>query len=367
MGKDGVRAHHLEQRRGQAVTVGGGRLLNRPPAFVRPQPPGDSTLELDLGALAKASGGKGGPHLAGLQLHRDFGGPDIAGDLDDLLHAQGPMGFCVADGHAGDGDRPGSGVDDGLRLDAPALQANPDGKGLHHRAGLKGVGQRPVAQLLTAQVGAFLRVVAGVVGHGQQLAGVGVQHHHATGMRAVVDHGLFEFLVSEKLNLAVDAQLHVLTRQRRHDRAHIFDHPSATVFDHVAQTGFAGKRLIEEEFHALLALVFHIRKTDDVGGRFAFRVLAQVVGALVYAFELQRADRFGGFGVNLAFHPDKIFVFIGPFFTQVFDPHVQQFGQFLRLRRRDVYIFGNRPDAGSRNAGCQDQPIAVEHATPVGR
>ena len=277
------------------------------------------------------------------------------------------MGMCVTDGHARDGDRSGRGVDDGLRLDAPALQSNPDGEGLHHRAGFKGVGQRPVAQLLAAQVGAFLRVVAGVVGHGQQLAGVGVQHHHATGMRAVVDHGLFEFLVGEKLNFAVDAQLYILTRQRWHDRAHVFDHPSAPVFDHVAQAGFAGERFVKEEFDAFLAFVFHIGEADDMRGGFALRVLAQVVGALVYAFELHCADGFGGFGVDLALYPDKGLVLIGPFFAQVFDPHVQQFGQFLGLRWRDVHVFGNRPDAGRRDAGRQYQPIAVEHATPVGR
>ena len=155
-----VGMRHLEQRRRQAVAVAHRGLLDRPPGLVRAQPAGDGAGKADLRLLAEADLRVQLPHLARRAsacaiLHR----ADVARLLD---HLAAPSA-CRADAsrviveppmrHACRA-RSGSCV---VRRDAAGLQRQRDDERLHRRAGLEGVGQRAVAQLLAGEVLAVVR------------------------------------------------------------------------------------------------------------------------------------------------------------------------------------------------------------------
>src|SRR5256885_3343204 len=74
---------------------------------------------------------------------------------------------------------------------------------------------------------------------------------------------------------------------RRPPRSTLFPYTTLfrSVLDHAARAGLAAELLVEGQLHAFLAMVFHIGEAHDVGGRFAFRVLALVFLALVRSEE----------------------------------------------------------------------------------
>ncbi len=100
--------------------------------------------------------------------------------------------------------------------------------------------------------------------------------------------------------------------------------------------------------------------------RLAFGVLALVFLALVDALDFQRRNVFGHRLVHLTLDPDKGLVLVFQALVQLGQRHVQQFGQLAQERLVTLHILRNGPDAGRRNAGSQDQAIAVQHPAPVG-
>ena len=167
-------------------------------------------------------------------MHGELGSAHVAGLLDHAFNGERAVVVRVGNGGASDVDAPWGGVDHRLGLDTARLQRQTNRERLHGRAGLEHVGERAVAQLLAGQVLALVGHVAGVVGQGQQLAGVGVHHHHAARLGLVQGHLVAQFLVGKELHLAVDGQLHVFSVDRWNGLAHAFDHAAQAVLDHAA-------------------------------------------------------------------------------------------------------------------------------------
>ena len=346
-------------------------MFDRSPRLPWPQPAGDGTRKLDLRLLPVTERGVGVPHFARCHLLRDLEGTDIARFLDHALDRQGTVVVRVADGEAADLVAPGRCVDDGVRRHAVGFQRHGDGDRLHGRAGLEGVGHGAVAQLFAGQVFALVGHITRVVGQCQHLACDGVQHHHAAGLGTVRRDGVAQLLIGKELDLAVNAELDVFAIEWRHGFAHAFDDAPQPVLDHAARTCLAGQVPIKLQLDAFLAAVFHVGETHHMRSSFAFGVLALVFLALVNAFDVERgnllADRF----VDLALDPDKALVLVLQLFVEILLRHAEQTRDLAQLdtHRRIVAldVFGNCPDARGGDAGRQDQAVAVQHTTAIGR
>ena len=149
----GVGVGDLEQRRRQAVAVAHRRLLDRPPALVRAQPPGDRAGEAELRLLAEADRAVELPHLA----RRELSSPSrTAPTLLDFwitsLTVRSPCGCESVIVEPVSVILPRRGLDHGRRRDAAGLERPGGNERLHRRAGLEGVGQGAVAQLRAGQV-----------------------------------------------------------------------------------------------------------------------------------------------------------------------------------------------------------------------
>jgi hypothetical protein len=151
--------------------------------------------------------------------------------------------------------RPGRGLDRRAGGHQPLFQRQRGDEGLHGRTRLETVGERAVAQLRSREVLPVGGRVARVVGQRQHFAGLHVQHHDAAGPGLVLGDRVAQLLVREELHLAVDRQLQVPARHRRHLLAHVFHDAAEAVLDDAARTRPAGEVLVERELHALLAVV----------------------------------------------------------------------------------------------------------------
>ena len=366
MRKRGVRPRHLEQGCRQAVAVGHGGLLHRPPGLPGPQTPRHRTWELQLRLLAVTQRGVDIPHFVGCHFLRNLERSDVAGLLDHTLDGQRAVVVGVGDGEAPNAETTGPGFDQCLGLDAPGFKRHGRRDGFHGGAGLERVRQRPVAQLLTREVLPLVWHITRVVGECQHFARGAVQHHHTACLGLVHRDRITQLLVRKKLHLAVDAELHVRAVHRRGLFTHVFHHTAQPVLDHAPRPGLARQFTVEGQLHPFLAFVFHIGKTDHVGSRLALRVLAAVFLALVDALDAECGDFLAHVPFELALDPDKGFVFVFQFLVELGQRHFQQLGQLLEFGLVAVHIFRNGPDAGSWHAGRQDQAIAVQDAPPVG-
>ena len=358
---------HLKQRGRQAVTIGHGGLLDWTPGFPGAHPAGDSAAELNLRFLSVTQCGEGVPHFMRTHFLRDLERTHIAGFLNHTLDRQRAIVVRVSDVEAANRITPRTGVDERLRRDTACFQRHGHGDRLHGRARLKGVRHSTVTQLLTREVFAFVGHVAGVIGQRQHFAGDSVKHHHTAALGFLCGHGLAQFLVGKKLHLAVQRELQVLAIDRRHFVADVFDHAAFTVFDDAPGARASEQVLLKSQLHAIEAGVFNVGKADHVRRGFAIRVLALESAVLVNAFETELGDALGHRLFDLALEPDKTLVFIAQLAAQLCERDLQQLRQLFELRRRGIDIFRNRPDAGRRNVGGQDQTIAVHDAATAGR
>ena len=222
---------HLEQRSGKPVAVRHGGLLDRPPAFPGPQPPGYRAGKLNLRFLTVAECDIGIPHFVGSHFLRNFQRADVARFLDNAFNRERSVVVGIADGEAAETKTARTGVYQRLRLHAAGFERHRHGNGFHRRARLEGVGDGAVAQLLAGQVLPPVGNIARVVGQRQHFAGNRVEHDHAAGLGLVGDHSVAQLLIGEKLHLAVDAQLDILAFDGRHLLADTLDHAAQTVLD----------------------------------------------------------------------------------------------------------------------------------------
>ena len=180
-------------------------------------------------------------------------------------------------------------------------------------------------------------------------------------------HSLAQFLIGKKLYLAVQRELQVLAIDRWHFVADVLHHAALTVFDDTPGARASEQVLLESQLHAIQAGVFNVGKADHVRRGFAIGVLALKSAVLVNAFETELGDALGHRLFDLALEPDKTLVFIAQLAAQLCERDLQQLRQLFELRRRGVDVFRNRPDAGRRNVGSQNQTIAVHDAAATGR
>ncbi|OIQ65258.1 hypothetical protein GALL_531850 [mine drainage metagenome] len=78
-----------------------------------------------------------------------------------------------------------------------------------------------------------------------------------------------------------------------------------------------GQFLVERQLDAFLSLVFNIGKAHDVGRCLAIGVLTLVFLALVNPLDFQSLNLRRHRLIDLAFEPDKAFVFLLEFFAQL--------------------------------------------------
>ncbi len=216
----------------------------------------------------------------------------------------------------------GAGFDDGLRLHAPGLQRHGDRDRLHGGAGLEGVGERPVAQLLAGQVLPPVGHVARVVRQRQHLAGGGVEHHHAAGLGLARDHA--HRAASGRRRTAPCCRRSAGCPCRRR-AASVSPTPSTTRPRRSLMTrrepGLAGQLLVEGELDAFLAVVFHVGEAHHVRGSLALGVLALVFLALVDALDVMARDLLGDRLVDLALEPDEGLVLVFELLVEILRRH----------------------------------------------
>ena len=306
------------------------------------------------------------PHLSRLHLHGHLDRAHITRLLDDFVDGEHAVRMRVADGGAANGKATGGGLNGGGGGDQALFQRQRRDERLHGGAGLKGVGQRPVAQLRAAQILPLGGRVAGVVDQRQHFAALGVQHHHAARLSLVLQHRIAQLLIGEKLHLAVNAELQVAPIDRGHFLAHRFHHIAQAIFDDPARARATGQVFVEGELDAFLAVVLHIRKTHHMGSGFALGVLTLVLFALVHAAHAQGGNVLRHRLVHLTLEPNKGFVFVLDFFVQLGQRHLQQLRQAFEFGRLAFDVLRDGPDAGGRHARCEDQAVAVQNAAPVG-
>ena len=106
----------------------------------------------------------------------------------------------------------------------PAADPGGDEERLHGRAGLEDVGRGAVAIRARRHVIAVVRVVGGLIHHGEYFAGRDIEHDDGAASGAVVADGGLQLPIGEVLNAQIDRQheiaagtdgtyaLHVLAR-----------------------------------------------------------------------------------------------------------------------------------------------------------
>jgi hypothetical protein len=115
--------------------------------------------------------------------------------------------------------------------------------------------------------------------------------------------------------------------------------------------------------------VLHVGEARQVRGRLALGVLAPVVAAQVEALDAEIGDLLADGGVDLALDPDEALVLVLELLVELLLRHAEQLGGLLQLGLHGgvvaLDVLGNGPDAGRRNVGGEDQPVAVEDAPAV--
>ena len=357
---------HLEQRCRQPVAIRHGGLFDRTPCFPGAQSARHCTWKLNLWFLPITQCSIGVPHLMRGHLLGDLECTHVTGFLDYTFNRQRAIVMRVANGEAANVEPAWACFNDGMGRDATRFQRHSHGDRLHRRARLERVGQRAIAQLLTGQVLALVGHIAGIICEGQHFAGDRVKYHNAARFGPVKLYRVAQLLVSDKLYLAVQAQMNVLALQWRYLLAYIFHNSAEPVLDDAPRTCPPRELLVESKLNTFLSAVFNIREADHMCCRLALRILALVFLALVNALDAKRADLLGNRVIDLPLDPDKALVLIGELLVQFGQRHLKQVRQFDQLPFRRCDIFRNGPYAGRRNAGSQDQAVAVQDAAPVG-
>ena len=118
-------------------------------------------------------------------------------------------------------------------------------------------------------------------------------------------------------------------------------------------------------------MVFHVGKADHMSRRFAFRILPLVFLALVDPLDVERRNFLAHRLVDLPLDPDESLVFVLQLLVEVFLCHAEQLGNLPELGAHGWIVtfdvLRDRPNARRRHARRQDQPIAIEDASAIGR
>ena len=273
----------------------------------------------------------------------------------------------IADGGVANVEPSGCGLDHGGRRHQTFVQRQTDDKRFHGGAGLEGVGQGAVTQLLAAHVLTRGRRIAGVVGERQDLTALHIEHHHTASFRLMKQNRIAQLLVGKELHFAVDAELQIAPVNRRHLFANRLHHTAPAILDDPARARAPGQLLIKGELNAFLANVLNIGEAHHMRCGLALGVLALVLLALVNALDSQGHHFLGHAQIHLPLEPDEALVFVGQPLVQLGHRQLEQTSQLFESVRVTFHVFWHGPNAGCWDAGRQDQAIAVQHPATVGR
>jgi hypothetical protein len=187
----------------------------------------------------------------------------------------------------------------GVGLHQPGVEQRCDREHLLHRAGLVDVAERPGRQRLGVALGHVVRVVRGIVGQGEQLAGDAVEHdRHSTDTTGVLD-GLAQHPLDVPLQVPVDGERQVLAVDRLRDAVVPQRHPVAATDVVGGRAVGAAQQGVEPVLDAGDRLVLGVDVAEDVrrdvlGGIAAHRVPANVKPLVAGVGELLHdGDRVG--------------------------------------------------------------------------
>ena len=253
------------------------------------------------------------------------------------------------------------GLDRRIEAHLALVQRQCHGERLQGRAGLEGVGQRPVAQLGADQLDAVVRVVGRQIRQRQYFAGADVEHHHATCLGAMLLERLLEITVGEVLHLRIQGERNILPFPRRMNAFDILHDIATPVLDDATRAVLAGQLAVESQFDALLAGILDAGESQHVRHHLARRVVAPVFVLLMNPRQFQRRHPVRQFRRQLALDVDE-FAFGTQPAIDLAHVHVEQGRQPARLCRRQLHIFRNCPDRAYRCGHRQHVAIAIGNA-----
>ncbi len=135
----------------------------------------------------------------GSDLQGDLAHADVRGVDQYPGHGQYVAPGDVVDGVPVDGHPARCHADLTVLVELAGGQRRRHAERLDHRARLEGIGEGAVAHEGRGEAGAVVRVVGGEVGHRQDLPALRVHQDRRAGVRAELEHGLFQRLVGDEL------------------------------------------------------------------------------------------------------------------------------------------------------------------------
>ncbi len=224
------------------------------------------------------------------------------------------------------------------RRDDLLLKSRRNRHQLERRPGLVRVGDRAVPAPIRARRRKPVRVVAGRDRHGEHGARLGVHHDRGRRLGAIAAHGLGEDVLCVRLDLVVDREPDVLTRDLR-TRADDVERAAHGILDDGLATGTAGEFLVEQSLEPLEAAVVHACEAEHLRGDAALRVGPQLLGVEAEPRKLQLLELRHRQWIRLARQIDESLRLVGQ--KRVNRPRLE--AKRLRHRERDFLCPGDLP------------------------
>jgi hypothetical protein len=223
------------------------------------------------------------PELIRLQCHRHLGDSDVRRAREYCRQADPTEIARVLDLLRTNNDKTRSRIDNTGRPVLTALERGRSDERLDTRARFKDVRDRAVSIAFGRQLRTIVRVVSGLVDHGEDLAGLDVQHDDRTRARIVFPDSTFQRAISQVLKAKIDTRAKILARIRRPYAGNIFDRSAKAVLEHALGARLAGKPGIVGKLKTFLPDVIDVRESHEVAGHFRCRVVAAVLALHVDA------------------------------------------------------------------------------------
>ena len=245
------------------------------------------------------------------ELLRERDGADVRRELEDLrdrvVHRPARLGVVHRALPARAELEPVRQSESRLRGDEPVGERTRDRDQLEGRAGLVGVRQRAVPQQAGRPFGharGVVRVVAGCLGHGENLAGRRVEDDRRRVLRVPRRDGLAEHLLGLRLDRVIDRGEHVRPLPHRARADHV-DRTARRVADDGLLPRAAGELPVVLELEPAEAVVVDPRVAEHLGRDRPLRVGAQLFGVGEHALEALLQEELGRGRVGEALDVDE--------------------------------------------------------------
>ena len=204
----------------------------------------------------------------------------------DFRKTQNPERLVIADGGSADADRSGPAIEKLVRFKDVILHRRGGGHDFECRTRFEEIPDGPVdarAALGREPVG----VVGGGVGHGQDVAGIGIRKNNRPPFRTVFEDGFFEFGFRVVLDGGIEGQRDIAARKGLTDGLDMVT-PALGVPEDQAFSRLATKDVVVLIFDAGLAVAVDIHASQNVG-----RQMALGIEALPLLLEIDTLQREG--------------------------------------------------------------------------